>query len=196
MPVGSRDKELPDKLKAEKSGILNWLVEGVLAWLAGGLVAPAAVRQAIEDYRLGGNPFGEWFADRLDRSDPSCRTRAGELYADYKAFCDENGHDRPMSTTAFGRALGDMQIILAGKDSSGKKLRRGAKLKPKYAPEELEDPFAPPRGDGLGSRSSPGGVQADDRPAEPAPSPRNPFLDADLAADFGPERPDDDFGGR
>ena len=36
-----RDEQLPEKLKAEWPGILQWAIEGCLAWQQGGLCAPA-----------------------------------------------------------------------------------------------------------------------------------------------------------
>ncbi len=143
------DLDLPEKLKGERSGILNWLVEGVLSWMAEGLVTPEPVLAAIDDYRRGSNPFSEWLADRVELN-AEAKILASELYADYKSWCEDNGHDRPMTQTTFGRALGDLQIISCGKDASGKKQRRGAKLKPKWA---VDDGVSP-------SGSSPAGTAA------------------------------------
>ena len=46
-----RDKELPQKLKAEFSGILNWAVDGCLRWQAEGLAEPDVVQAATGQYR-------------------------------------------------------------------------------------------------------------------------------------------------
>src|SRR6185437_4602677 len=100
-PASARDKDLSDKLKAEKSGILNWLVDGVLAWMAGGLVAPAAVRQAIADYRLSGNNLAEWIGECVE-FDRDAVALSSELYGSYKGWCDDNGVDRPMTQASFG----------------------------------------------------------------------------------------------
>lgn len=129
VPEARIDQALPRKLKAERSGILTWLVEGVLAWMDQGLRGePASVREAVEDYRKGSNPFAQWMDARVIR-DAAARVRASDLYNDYKAWCEENGHDRPMSQRAFGAALGDLQILFAGKDGQGKVTRRGARLR-------------------------------------------------------------------
>lgn len=158
------DLDLPDKLKAEKAGILNWLVEGIIHWLCHGLKNPEPVEAALEDYRRGANPFAEWLADRVIL-DKGARVTASELYADYKRWMEDQGHDRPMSQTTFGRALGDLQIILDGKNGDGKKMRRGARLR------TFDDP-AP------SSQVSPSGSS----PAEPvAPE---PGVDADALADW------------
>lgn len=140
------DLDLPEKLKAEYPGILNWLIAGVKAWLERGLETPPEVDEAIEDYRRGANPFAEWFAERLELVAEHLEL-ASHLYADYKAWCEDNGHERPMTQTTFGRALGDLQIIRAGKDSAGKMRRKGARLKAKWesdgGPNPVDDPFSP-----------------------------------------------------
>lgn len=128
VPKDQVDKTLPEQLEAEREGILNWLAAGVGRWLTHGLVDPPRVQQAIEDYRKGSNPFSEWFADRLV-IDKSAKVSASELFKAYKDWMEEMGHERPMSQTTFGKALADRQIILAGKDRTGRKMRSGARLK-------------------------------------------------------------------
>lgn len=129
IPEDQVDGELPQKLKGERSGILTWLVDGVLTWMAEGLRnEPDSVKAAIEDYRKGSNPMAQWMADRLVL-DAEARVRASDLYADYKRWMEDNGHDKPMSQKTFGGVLGDHQIIWAGKDGDGKVTRRGAKLR-------------------------------------------------------------------
>lgn len=46
-----QDKRLGEKLRAERSGILRWAVEGGLAWQAEGLEPPLVVSMATEEYR-------------------------------------------------------------------------------------------------------------------------------------------------
>lgn len=136
------DKKAPARLTLEASGILNWVLAGTLAWLeAGKLDPPPAVIDAVEDYRRSANPFGEWMAERVDTSDPRVLTLSADLLADYKKWCEDNGvADREiMTSTAFGRALGDRQILRGPKDRSGKIRRRGAQLR---TPDDL----LPPRG--------------------------------------------------
>lgn len=128
IPESQVDRKLKVKLRDEYPGILNWLVGGTLAWLNEGLATPEAVRAAGDDYRRGANPFNEWFADHV-QLEPDTRTEATFFHASYKDWCDQNGVEKPMGQTAFGRALGDMQIIRAGKDAKGRVLRKGARLR-------------------------------------------------------------------
>ncbi|HEY8593293.1 MAG TPA: phage/plasmid primase, P4 family [Sphingomicrobium sp.] len=126
------DKAIKDKLAAERPGILNWALAGMLEWLeAGELVPPKAVVEAVEDYRRGANPFGEWMAERVDTSDPNSLILAADLYADYKKWCEDQGvGDRDvMTSTAFGRSLGDRQILKGPRDGAGRVRRRGARLR-------------------------------------------------------------------
>ncbi|MCA6349421.1 hypothetical protein, partial [Phenylobacterium sp.] len=125
--------ELGRKLRAEYPGILNWIVEGVAEWLDRGLDPPERVKAALEDYRKGSSPFGEWFAERLVL-EPGVKTLASDFYADFKGWCEEQGIERVMTLTAFGNALADRQVIRAGRDGTGKVYRGGARLK---TPAEL-----------------------------------------------------------
>jgi len=125
---GDVDRELGRKLRAEYPGILNWIIEGVAGWLDRGLDPPQRVKDALEDYRKGSSPFGEWFAERLVL-EPGAKTVAADLFADFKEWCEGQGIERIMSQTAFGNALADRQVIRAGMNGSGKVMRSGARLK-------------------------------------------------------------------
>lgn len=131
VPEEKMDRLLPAKLKAEKAGILNWLIEGVGDWLARGLDPPARVIKALDDYRKQSSPFGDWLNERCvwGKAAAGQRTLSGDLYANYKSWAEDQGHDRPMSQRAFGDALHQRQILLAGKDAAGKKFRGPIRLK-------------------------------------------------------------------
>ncbi len=49
--VSNPDKHLLEKLRAEASGILNWLIEGFQDWKAKGLEIPECIRVATSDYK-------------------------------------------------------------------------------------------------------------------------------------------------
>jgi putative DNA primase/helicase len=48
----SRDAGLPDRLRAEAPGILNWLIEGCLMWQAEGLKMCSEVELATAEYKI------------------------------------------------------------------------------------------------------------------------------------------------
>jgi putative DNA primase/helicase len=125
------DNALPSKLRAEASGILNWVIAGIGDWLSFGLDEPPRVAEAMDDYRKGSSPFGEWFAERVELDDKA-RVPASVLFGDYKEWCDAQGIDRPMTQRTFGDALADRQIIRCGRGTGGVILRQGARLRPRW----------------------------------------------------------------
>lgn len=58
IPKEQRDPNLGEKLWAERAGILNWLIEGLIAYLEGGLQEPLAVLDATREYREESDPIG------------------------------------------------------------------------------------------------------------------------------------------
>lgn len=129
------DPGLPAKLKAEASGILNWVITGIGDWLEDGLAEPERVAAAMDDYRKGSSPFGEWFVERVELVE-GVKTPAAHFYSDWKTWAEAQGIEKPMSQRAFGDALADRQIIRCGKDARGNVLRMGARLRPRSGPLE------------------------------------------------------------
>ena len=64
IPLAQQDKALPEKLKAEWPGILQWMVEGCLAWQQGGLKPPKAVTAATEAYLNSQDALATWLDER------------------------------------------------------------------------------------------------------------------------------------
>jgi putative DNA primase/helicase len=103
IPDEDIDVHLPEKLRAEMSGILNWLVEGFRDWLANGIVLPEAVKAAVEEHRGESDKVGNFIkAAILPTKGKS--TRAGILLAAFTRWCKLSGED-PISGTAFGKAM-------------------------------------------------------------------------------------------
>ena len=84
------DKHLPEKLRAELSGILRWAVNGALEWQRLGLAEPDAVRQATKDYREENDALGEFFRIHVVFGAGERCARA-ELREKYEAWCEETG---------------------------------------------------------------------------------------------------------
>lgn len=58
IPENERDDKLIEKLWAERAGILNWLIDGLISYLEGGLDEPAEVLEATQEYRAESDPLG------------------------------------------------------------------------------------------------------------------------------------------
>lgn len=109
------DHYLGDKLKAEVSGILAWLVRGCLAWQKEGLNPPDIVKAATEDYKNDEDTLGHFIEERCTLG-ASCHVRAGELFQAWKAWAETNGITY-ISGTRFG-----LEIRRRGFDSYKDKL--------------------------------------------------------------------------
>ena len=105
IPDEEQDKELPEKLKEELPGILNWALEGRRAWLEDGLQEPQEVVQATLDYRTESDILGEWIEDRCVIA-PMATASAADLYQSYRNWCDDSGQ-KPLSKRWFGGRLAE-----------------------------------------------------------------------------------------
>ncbi|MBO4858236.1 MAG: hypothetical protein J5527_06965 [Treponema sp.] len=94
IPEEKRDRHLTEKLMAENSGILNWLLEGYRLWEKEGLVSPDAVQEANEEYRYDMDSVENFIAECLD-FDASKKDRLlnGELYSTYIKWCEKNNEN-------------------------------------------------------------------------------------------------------
>lgn len=72
IPEGQRDDKLIDKLWDERSGILNWLIEGLLDYLEGGLREPDKVIDATADYRADSDPIKSFLQECCQVSGDNC----------------------------------------------------------------------------------------------------------------------------
>ncbi|WP_165063956.1 DNA primase family protein [Paludisphaera rhizosphaerae] len=104
IPPDRRDARLGEKLAAEASGILNWLLDGYRRWHEIGLSPPESVTRATQDYRLSNDNLAMFLAERVERCEGES-VPAAELYAAYKKWCDSNGIAKPMTNTKFGTVL-------------------------------------------------------------------------------------------
>jgi len=113
IPDAEQDKALPDKLKAELPGILNWCVQGCLDWQSEGLGAPEEVKAATAEYRREMDVLAVFLTEccispprggDIQDSPTPLKTRASELYNAYVKWCEEN-NEYKMSGTTFGRRL-------------------------------------------------------------------------------------------
>jgi putative DNA primase/helicase len=97
------DKALPDKLRAERPGVLRWCVQGCLGWQREGLTSPAKVVQATNDYRAAEDTL-QRFIQECCATGAGFRCRACHLYACFRRWC-QGGGEEEMSQRRFGDAL-------------------------------------------------------------------------------------------
>jgi putative DNA primase/helicase len=135
------DKRMPEKLWAEREGILAWLVQGCLAWQREGLNPPPVVREATKEYQSEMDKIGAWIAERCE-VDPKAVTPFADLYADYEAWCREQG-DEPMSKRRFGDRLSEKGFPPTPQPlPGGVKARKGLRLRPDQP--DQSSPTTPP----------------------------------------------------
>ena len=74
IPTAERDRLLGEKLKAEWSGILSWMIQGCAEWQASGLQPPEVVTKATASYLEAEDAIGTWVDERC-RRDPQAGSK-------------------------------------------------------------------------------------------------------------------------
>jgi putative DNA primase/helicase len=104
IPPAERDGELVHKLEAEYPAILRWMVDGCLEWQRSGLMVPAIIRNATDDYLADQDTLGQWTDEWIEPCNEFTLTRA--LFASWKHWCEERNL-QPGTETAFATSLAD-----------------------------------------------------------------------------------------
>lgn len=100
LPDEKKDKRLPDKLRGEYPGILNWAIAGAMGWYREGLPPCQAVDEAVQEYRSEMDRIQQFVDDCLSASDGSS-LRASSLYHCYRSWCQEQGDRFPCGAPKF-----------------------------------------------------------------------------------------------
>lgn len=103
IPKEKVDKKLEYKLKAEYTGILNWIVQGAIMWQQEGLKDPEAVTKVIETYRAEMDPL-DAFLEECCTTGQNYSIKAREMYDAYHEWAKES-EEYKMSMTKFGREM-------------------------------------------------------------------------------------------
>jgi len=102
------DRHLEQKLLEEKSGILNWLIEGLLRWKKEGLNTPSIVLNATDEYRGEMDVIGNFIRERCVQKE-GAMIRARELFRVYQEWCEEN-NEMATSERLFGLRMKELGI--------------------------------------------------------------------------------------
>jgi putative DNA primase/helicase len=105
IPPEERDRELPDKLQAEREGILAWAVRGCLEWQRCGLGLPKDVADATAAYKNDMDVLGD-FIRATCTVEAKHSSPAGTLYETYLSWAHK-ANEKPLTKKAFGQALAE-----------------------------------------------------------------------------------------
>jgi putative DNA primase/helicase len=111
------DKYLEQKLLAEKSGILKWLIEGALHWRREGLNVPALITNATDEYRGEMDVIGNFLKERCVQKQ-GASIRAREMFQAYHDWCNES-NEMATSERVFGIRM--KELGMAQKRTSRKR---------------------------------------------------------------------------
>jgi putative DNA primase/helicase len=98
------DPTMLQKLKAERDGILAWIVAGAFDWHRHGMKIPDKVRVATQDYRDSEDKISRFLTDCRRTGSPSDRLRGSDLYTRFTEWCEKKGV-RPVNGNDFGSEM-------------------------------------------------------------------------------------------
>lgn len=104
IPENQKDIHLKDKLMREKSGILNWAVDGALMWQREGLKPPAIVQAENNEYREEMDTVGQFLSEVADFGG-SYRSSFTDIAETWDTW--EKIHGSGMSKNKLNRELGN-----------------------------------------------------------------------------------------
>jgi putative DNA primase/helicase len=100
-------QEMDAELFAEASGVLNWMVQGALAYLEGGLMEPAAVRNATSALREESDPYGAFLDESCEvTGEDGDRIGAAELVNAFNYWLTARGEGQYRDRTV-AKAMAD-----------------------------------------------------------------------------------------
>lgn len=108
---GREDHHLFDRLRQELPGILLWSIEG---WRRlrdrGRFVQPASAAELVDAMENLSSPVGEFVRERCVTG-PREAVEVGELYREWRSWCESAGRKEPGTDASFGR---DLRAVLPG----------------------------------------------------------------------------------
>src|SRR6266566_6749105 len=90
IPDDRRDEALAAKLKAEASGVLNWMLRGLADYLKfGSMMYPAKVNEATNEYRESQDVIGQFMKAKCVVGE-HCEAKQSDVYSAYRFWADTN----------------------------------------------------------------------------------------------------------
>jgi putative DNA primase/helicase len=90
IPEAERDEKLPERLREEWPGILQWMIDGCAEWQGEGLAKPEAVQKATDEYLAAEDAIATWMAEKCNAG-PNCYATSADLFASWKRWADFAG---------------------------------------------------------------------------------------------------------
>lgn len=110
------DPGLPDKLRGELPGILNWALAGLRMWKEHGLAAPQCVTSATIEYQSDQDTLGDFIEERMERG-LGFKVSKRAAYVAYVQWAKENEHWHPLGSKTFSRRLNERGFrVLASRE--------------------------------------------------------------------------------
>ena len=117
------DKQLVEKLAAERPQIARWMVEAASDYLTTGLgPVPDRVANATSEYQEQMDTLGQWIGEECLLSDSLKETAVRDLFFKYTSWCERSGLKRP-TVQAFGRRMSERPGIQRIGDGRGRRYR-------------------------------------------------------------------------
>jgi len=104
IPDDRRDETLAAKLKAEASGILNWMLSGLADYLKfGSMMYPAKVSEATNEYRESQDVIGQFIKAKCGVGE-HCEAKQSDVYSAYR-FWSEASKEYVLPERRFSEAM-------------------------------------------------------------------------------------------
>jgi putative DNA primase/helicase len=129
IPPDQQDKQLPEKLRKEREGILAWMVQGCREWQRIGLAEPRSVMAATDDYLSESDLLGQFIAECCIVEDRAW-CEATSLFQHFCAWCEQNS-ERPHKRREFVKQMDDLgfsQERITSGPNKGRYIRTGIGL--------------------------------------------------------------------